>query len=225
MLATDFWSLLAQYGPQIAAGALATVELTAAGMALSLLMGLILALMLISRARPMVFVARLYVEVLRGTPALVTLFLIYFGLAGVGLVLPPFLSAAIAFGVIGGAFMAEIFRAGIDAIDPGQVEAAKSMGMDYWTSMRRVVLPQAVRVVLPPITNSGITMLKDTSLVVTIGVPEITFRAYNIASNTYQAMPIYIIAGLTYLAMCYPLSLGVRRLESYLDKDSKAAAT
>lgn len=220
----NFWDLLVQYGPEIAAGALTTVELTAVGVAISILLGQIFALMVISGIRPLAVVARVYIEVVRGTPALVTLFLIYFGLAGIGVVLAPFLSAAIAFGVIGGAFMAEIFRAGIEAIDPGQVEAAKSMGMAYWTSMRRVILPQAVRVVLPPITNSGITMLKDTSLVVTIGVPEITFRAYNIASNTYQAMPIYIIAGLTYLAMSYPMSLGVRRLERHLNTDVRAAA-
>jgi His/Glu/Gln/Arg/opine family amino acid ABC transporter permease subunit len=218
-----FFDMLVDYWPELLSGAWTTVKLTLVGFALSIVIGLVFVLLLLSRNRLVVLVARLYIELVRGIPALVTLFLIYFGLASAGLVLSPFLAASLAFGFIGGAFMAEIYRAGIEAIDAGQWEAAKAVGMNYRTTMRRVILPQAIRVVLPPTTNTGITLLKDTSLVVTIGVPDITFEAYNIATDTYRAMPIYVIAGLTYLAMSYPLSLGVRRLERHLNREAKTA--
>jgi His/Glu/Gln/Arg/opine family amino acid ABC transporter permease subunit len=219
----EFLSLLSRYGPYIARGAWVTIQLTVLGMTVSLIIGLFTSLLLVSRVRPLIILARIYVEIVRGTPAIVQLFIIYFGLAGLGLVLKPFLAATIAFGVLGGAFIAEILRAGINAIDAGQTEAAWALGMDYRTTMRRVILPQAVRVVLPPITNNAIYLLKDTSLVVTIGVADITYRAYNIASTTFKAMPIYLISAMVYLSMSYPLSVGVRRLERYLDRAGKAA--
>lgn len=218
-----FLELLREYGPFIARGAWVTIQLTLAGLVISLGIGLVTSLALVARFRPLRWVARAYVEIIRGTPALVQLFLIYFGLASMGIVLPPFVAASLAFGILGGAFVAEIFRAGINALDPGQREAALALGMDYRTMMQKVILPQAIRVVLPPITNTGITLLKDTSLVITIGVADITYRAYNVATQTFRAMPIYIITALIYLAMAYPASVGVRRLEAYLDREGKAA--
>lgn len=219
----EFLRIVHDYGPYIARGAWVTLQLTVIGMALAIIIGLVMALLLVSRIRPLTMVARAYVEIVRGTPALVQLFLIYFGLAGAGIVLRPFVAAILAFGIMGGAFVAEILRAGINAIDPGQSEAAWALGMDQRTTMRQVILPQAIRVVLPPITNQGIALLKDTSLVVTIGVADITYRSYNIAVQTFRAMPIYIFSALIYLAMAYPASLAVRRLERYLDREGKAA--
>jgi polar amino acid transport system permease protein len=219
-----FLELAREYGPYIARGAWVTLQLTVYGLAISLVIGLVVSLALVSRFRPLRWPARTYVEVIRGTPAILVLFLIYFGLASVGVVLAPFVAASLAFGILGGAFVAEIFRAGIESLDRGQLEAALVLGMDYRTTMRVVILPQAVRVVLPPITNTAITLLKDTSLVLTIGVADITYRAYNVATQTFRAMPIYIISACIYLAMAYPASIGVRRLEAYLDREGKAAA-
>lgn len=218
MFAADLFSLelLKEYGPYIAKGALVTLELTAAGMGLALPLGLAGALMLLSRRRPLIVVARTYVELVRGTPAIVILFLFYFGLASAGVVLSPFVGAWLALGVMGGAFLTEIIRAGIEGVPRGQMEAAEALGMDYRVAMRRIILPQATRLVLPPVTNSAILMLKDTSLVLTIGVADITYRAYNVASSTFRAMPIYLIAALIYLAMSIPLAFAVRYLERRL---------
>jgi polar amino acid transport system permease protein len=212
------WDLVEEYGPYIAKGALVTLELTAAAMAVAIPLGLVCALMLLSGRRLLALPARIYVEIIRGTPAIVVLFLIYFGLPNIGIILSPFMGATVALGVLGGAFCAELFRAGIQGVPRGQVEAAHALGMGYRTTMRRVVLPQAARLVLPPLTNTSIQMLKDTSLVVTIGVADITFRAYNVATATFQAMPIYLIAAVIYLAMAYPLSLAVRMLERRMDR-------
>jgi ectoine/hydroxyectoine ABC transporter permease protein EhuC len=220
---SEFLDIAKEYGPYIVKGAWVTLQLTVMGMALALVIGLIVALLLVSGIRFLAFFARAYVEIVRGTPAIVQLFLIYFGLTGIGIILRPFVAAVLAFGILGGAFIAEILRAGIKAIDPGQTEAAWALGMDQRTTMRHIILPQAVKVVLPPITNQGISLLKDTSLVVTIGVADITYRSYNIAVQTFRAMPIYILSALIYLAMAYPASLAVRRLERRLDREGKAA--
>lgn len=215
--------LVREYGPYIARGASTTIQLTLAAMAVAIPIGLAGALMLLSGRRWLVWPARIYVEIIRGTPSLVVLFLIYFGLAGNGIVLAPFAGATAALGVLGGAFCAEIFRAGIEGVDEGQREAAHALGMSYRTTMRWVVLPQAIRLSLPPVTNTVIQMLKDTSLVVTIGVADITYRAYNVATATYKAMPVYIIAAVIYLLMAYPASLGVRKLEARMDRGKFAS--
>ncbi|MCO6502568.1 MAG: amino acid ABC transporter permease [Acidimicrobiales bacterium] len=210
--------LVREYGPYIARGAVVTIQLALASMAVALPIGLIGALMLLSGRRWLAAPARLYVEVIRGTPSIVVLFLIYFGLAGNGFVLSPFAGATTALGVLGGAFCAEIFRGAIEGVPVGQREAAHALGMDYRVMMRRVVLPQAMRLSLPPLTNTFVQLLKDTSLVVTIGVADITYRAYNVATSTYRAMPVYMIAAVIYLAMAWPASIGVRRLEARLDR-------
>jgi His/Glu/Gln/Arg/opine family amino acid ABC transporter permease subunit len=210
--------LVREYGPYIARGAVVTIQLALASMAVALPIGLIGALMLLSGRRWLAAPARLYVEVIRGTPSIVVLFLIYFGLAGNGLVLSPFAGATAALGVLGGAFCAEIFRGSIEGVPVGQREAAHALGMNYRVMMRRVVLPQAMRLSLPPLTNTFVQLLKDTSLVVTIGVADITYRAYNVATSTYRAMPVYMIAAVIYLAMAWPASIGVRRLEARLDR-------
>ena len=154
-----------------------------------------------------------YVEVLRGTPALLQIFVIYFGLASYGIRLEPLPAAAITLSILGGAYVTEIIRAGIEAVDRGQVEAAESLGMSKAAIMRRIVLPQAAVMMLPPFTNYLISLIKDTSLALTISVPEIMYRSYDVASQTFRSMDIYAIAGVIYLAMCFPLSRLARRLE------------
>lgn len=216
---SEFLDITHEYGPYVARGVGITMELTAISMAISLAVGLLVALALLSRIWPVVIVMRIYVEVARGIPPIVQLFIVYFGLASAGLILSSFVAAFLTFGFIGGAYLAEIFRAGINAVDRGQVEAAKALGMSYATTMRRVVVPQATRIVLPPIANQSIDMLKATAVVVTIGVADITFRAYNVSSTTFRSMEILILAGIIYLCLSYPMSLGTRLLERRLSRD------
>ncbi len=209
----DFVDFALKYLPYVARGAIVTIELTAMALLLGAVLGLLGAIAKQSGSRPLVFVANVYVEVIRGTPALLQIFVMYFGLATYGLRLDPLTAAALTLGIIGGAYITEIIRAGIEAVDRGQVEAATSLGMAPSAIMRRIVLPQAVVLMVPPFTNFLIALIKDTSLALTISVPEIMYRSYDVASQTYRSMEIYAVAGMIYLAMCYPLSLLAKRLE------------
>lgn len=209
----DFFDFALKYLPYVARGAIVTIELTVLALALGAVLGLLGAMAKQSGRQPFVFIANVYVEVIRGTPALLQIFVMYFGLATYGLRLDPLTAAALTLGIIGGAYITEIIRAGIEAVDRGQVEAATSLGMAPATIMRRIILPQAVVLMVPPFTNFLIAMIKDTSLALTISVPEIMYRSYDVASQTYRSMEIYALAGLIYLAMCYPLSRLARRLE------------
>lgn len=209
----DFIDFALKYLPYVARGAIVTIELTVMALVLGAVLGLLGAIAKQSGSRPLVFVANVYVEVIRGTPALLQIFVMYFGLATYGLRLDPLTAAALTLGIIGGAYITEIIRAGIEAVDRGQVEAATSLGMAPSAIMRRIVLPQAVVLMVPPFTNFLIALIKDTSLALTISVPEIMYRSYDVASQTYRSMEIYAVAGMIYLAMCYPLSLLAKRLE------------
>ncbi len=209
----DFLEFALEYLPYVARGAIVTIELTAAALVLGAVLGLMGALAKQSGRQPLVFLANVYVEVIRGTPALLQIFVMYFGLATYGLRLDPLTAAALTLGIIGGAYITEIIRAGIEAVDRGQVEAATSLGMAPTAIMRRIVLPQAIVLMVPPFTNFLIALIKDTSLALTISVPEIMYRSYDVASQTYRSMEIYAVAGIIYLAMCYPLSRLARRLE------------
>jgi His/Glu/Gln/Arg/opine family amino acid ABC transporter permease subunit len=209
----DFVDIALKYLPYVARGAIVTIELTAMALLLGAVLGLLGAIAKQSGSRPLVFVANVYVEVIRGTPALLQIYVMYFGLATYGLRLDPLTAAALTLGIIGGAYITEIIRAGIEAVDRGQVEAATSLGMAPSAIMRRIVLPQAVVLMVPPFTNFLIALIKDTSLALTISVPEIMYRSYDVASQTYRSMEIYAVAGMIYPAMCYPLSLLAKRLE------------
>jgi His/Glu/Gln/Arg/opine family amino acid ABC transporter permease subunit len=209
----DFLSFAETYLPYVARGIIVTVELTLLSLAGSLALGLIGALAKGSGRRWLAVLATTYVEVLRGTPALLQIFVIYFGLASYGVRLEPLPAAAITLSILGGAYVTEIIRAGIEAVDRGQVEAAASLGMSQVAIMRRIVLPQATVMMLPPFTNYLISLIKDTSLALTISVPEIMYRSYDVASQTFRSMDIYAIAGMIYLAICFPLSRLARQLE------------
>jgi His/Glu/Gln/Arg/opine family amino acid ABC transporter permease subunit len=201
------------YFPYILKGAIVTIELTVVSLLISIVLGLVAAIAKLSGRRVASAIANVYVELIRGTPALLQLFIIYFGLTSYGISLDSFTAAVLTLGFIGGAYLAEVFRAGIQSVDRGQVEAAVSLGMQPSTVMRRIVLPQALVLTLPPFTNFVIALLKDTSLALTIAVPEIMYRSYDVASQTFRSMEVYAMAGAIYLAVCLPLSRLVRVLE------------
>jgi His/Glu/Gln/Arg/opine family amino acid ABC transporter permease subunit len=218
--ASELVANLPDWGPQMLSAAVQTLRLTLASLMLAVLIGALVALLRTSKPFALRWLAIVYVEIGRGMPALVILFLIYFGLPAVlpSLEFDSFTAAVIGLGLQGGALLAEVFRAGIEAIDRGQREAALSLGLTPARTMADVIVPQAVRVVLPPLGNYAIGLLKDTSVASIIAAPELMLRAKDLASSSFMPMHLYVLAAVIYFAMSYPLSLVVRRLEAAFSK-------
>jgi His/Glu/Gln/Arg/opine family amino acid ABC transporter permease subunit len=205
---------LAEWLPQLIEAAGNTLRMTALAFVLAFVVGLLLALAKLSPIAPLRLFATSYIEVMRGIPSLAILFLIYFGLADFGLIFDAFPAAVIGFGLNGAAYMAEIFRAGILSIHGGQMEAALTVGMTPLSAMRWVILPQALRVVLPPLANFGIALLKDTSVASIISAPELMLRARDLASSSFLPMEVFLLAAAIYLVMSLPIAFLTRRLEA-----------
>jgi His/Glu/Gln/Arg/opine family amino acid ABC transporter permease subunit len=204
---------LFEWLPQLLVAAGGTLKMTALAYALAVIAGLLIALARISRRRAVSTIATCYVELIRGTPALTQLFLIYFGLASAGIVLPAFTAAVIGLGLNYAAYMSEVYRAGIAAVHRGQREAALAIGMTNALAMRNIILPQAVRIVVPPMANYAVSLLKDTSVASLISAPELMLRARDLSSEYFMPMELYVLAGVMYLVMAYPLAKGARYLE------------
>jgi polar amino acid transport system permease protein len=209
----DFLNLAQLYFPYILRGAIVTLELTVLALIASIVLGLLTAFARMSKQPWLRAAAGTYIELIRATPALLQLFIVYFGLTSFDIRLDPFSAAVLTLGLIGGAYAAEVFRAGIEAVDRGQYEAARSLGMPSPLAMRRIILPQAAVLILPPFTNFVIAMVKDTSLALTIAVPEIMYRSYDAASQSFRSLEIYSMAGIIYVAICLPLSQLAKGLE------------
>lgn len=214
----DFFTLFnftgaGEYLPDLLRGALVSVELTLTVMGLSLIFGLIVALARLTRFRAVRTVATIYIEMIRGTPALLQLFYIYFVLPAFGLKLPPFTAGVIGLTLNYSAYLSEVYRAGIQAVAKGQLEAAQALGMSRSVMMRLIILPQAVRIVVPPLGNYFISLFKDTALASIITVKEMIFTGQIIAATNFQYFAIFTIIGVIYLALSYPGSLGVQYLE------------
>lgn len=206
---------LPEWLPQFLWASLQTLELTAVSFVLAVLIGIVVALLRRTRFAPIRWAMVAFVEVGRGTPALVILFLIYFALPDSipALSLDSFTAAVIGLGLQGGAVLSEIFRAGIDALDRGQREAGASLGLTPAQTMVDVIAPQAIRIVLPPVGNYAIGLLKDTSIASIIAAPDLMLRAKDLASSSFLPMQAYVLAAMFYFAMSYPMSLMVGRLE------------
>jgi ectoine/hydroxyectoine ABC transporter permease protein EhuD len=202
-----------EYLPDLLRGAVVSVELTFCVMALSLFFGLLLALGKLSRHRVLSVPANIYIEVIRGTPCLLQLFYIYFVLPSVGVRIEPFLAGILGLTVNYSAYLAEVYRAGIEAVPRGQVEASQALGMSRLKMLRLTILPQAIRVVVPPLGNYFISLFKDTSLVSTVTVRELMFTGQIIASMNFQYFTIFTIIGFIYFGLSYPSALFVGYLE------------
>jgi His/Glu/Gln/Arg/opine family amino acid ABC transporter permease subunit len=209
------WDILRDSMPELLEAALGTLRMTAAAFVLAASFGLALALVRLAGgvAGRLAFA---YIELVRGTPALTLLFLIYFGLAPLGLVLHAFTAAVVALGLNGAAYLAEVYRSGIIAVEKGQREAAVMIGLRRGQVMRHVVLPQAMPAVLPPLGNYLVSLLKDTSIASLISAPELMLRSRDLAGTYYLPMEYYLLAGAMYLVMAWPLMYGARRLERHL---------
>lgn len=211
--------------PLLLLGAVMTLFLTAISVFNGIIIGTFAGMARIVRVRLINFVAALYVNFIRGTPLLVQIFMIHFGLPpvlgslfadGRPIPLNPFFSALTALSINSGAYVAEIIRAGIQSIDRGQMEAARSLGMSYWQAMRHVILPQAIKRVIPPLGNEFIAMLKDSSLVSVIGMEELVRKAQVIVTRTYRPTETWLGVGLVFLMMTLPFTKLVAWLERRL---------
>ncbi|AZO79385.1 MULTISPECIES: amino acid ABC transporter permease [unclassified Bosea (in: a-proteobacteria)] len=211
----------AQFLPLLLQGLKFTILVTLGSLALSTALGLVWALMRVSGISWLAFVAKAVVNTLRGIPILVQLFYIYFVFPEFGVALSALQASIIGLGIAYSAYQSENFRAGIEAVDPGQIEAAQSIGMGWGMMMRRVILPQAVKIVLPPYGNIMIMMLKDSSQASTITVAELTLQGSLLASSTFKNMTVYTLVALLYLSMSLPLIAFVGWLERRFGKGAK----
>ena len=211
MYQLDF-TVLQEYLPAILDGLVMTIQVSVLAIILGSIMGVAGALCRISRSFVLRFVGTVSVEFLRNTPLLIQILFIYFGL-GVFFNLSPMVASVLALSFFAGAYITEIIRAGIQSIHKGQLEAALSIGMTEWQAMRLVILPQAVKRILPPLAGQFITLVKDSSLVSVIAVTDLTYVAKNIVTITFRAFEVWLAIAAFYFLLSFGLSLVVRKLE------------
>ena len=207
------------FGKILLPGLTMTLPLTAISFALALIIAVAAALVQFANVRVLKQLARFYIWVIRGTPLLVQLYVIFFGLPNVGITLEPFPAAIIVFSINTGAYAAETVRAALEAVPVGQIEAGECVGMSYLQVMRRIVLPQAMRTAFPSLANSLISLMKDTSLAANITVTEMFMATQRIAARTYEHLALYIEVALIYLLFSTVLTklqrVGEKRLSAY----------
>ena len=209
------WSSL---GPLLTGAIIGTIPLALASFSLGLLLALVVALMRLSRNRVVSAVARTYISVIRGTPLLVQLFVIFYGLPSVGITISPWPSAIIAFSLNVGGYAAEVIRAAILSVPKGQWEAGHTIGMSRHQTLVRIILPQAARVSVPPLSNTFISLVKDTSLASLILVTELFRVAQQVAAFSQEFMLLYLEAAVIYWIICLVLASGQSALEKRLDR-------
>lgn len=219
----DFdFALIVNAFPLLLEGALVTVKITAISVGMGLLIGMFAGIARISNFWLLRAIAAVYVDFIRGTPLLVQIFLMYFALPMItGMRIDPFVAAITACSINSGAYVAEIFRAGIEAIDKGQMEAGRSLGMTWGQTMRYIIVPQAFKQIIPPLGNEFIAMLKDSSLVSVIGFEELTRRGQLIIARTYGSLEIWLSVAFIYLMMTLTISRFVAYLERRYKIDDK----
>ena len=216
-MSINFLSML-KYSHLFVSGLLMTLKLTFLAVTIGVILGLFIALIKMSSIKPISFIGASYVEIIRGTPLLVQLLLIYNGLMQFGIDIPAFTAGVSALAINSAAYVAEIIRAGIQAVDPGQNEAARSLGMTHAMAMRYVIIPQAIKNILPALGNEFIVMLKESAIISVIGFADLTRQADIIQSITYKYFEPYIIIAAIYFIMTFIFSrlLGIfeRRLRA-----------
>ena len=210
LMLDSFWQLLLP-------GIRITIPLTLISFSLGLIIALLTAMVQVANIRVLKQIARFYVWVIRGTPLIVQLFVVFFGLPDLGIVLDAFPSAVVVFAFNTGAYASETIRAAIEAVPTGQIEAGYCVGMNYVQIMARIVLPQAMRTAFPPLSNSLIGLVKDTSLAASITVMEMSMSAQRIAARTYETFALYCEVAVVYLLFCTVLT----KLQTYCEKRMK----
>ena len=214
-----FEIIVDSFGKILLPGLTMTIPLTAISFFFALIIALIVAMIQFAHVKVLRQVARFYVWVIRGTPLLVQLFVVFYGMPNIGILIDPFPAAVIVFSINEGAYMAEIIRAALESVPAGQMEAGRCVGMTYLQTMRRIILPQVMRTAFPSLSNSLISMIKDTSLAANITVTEMFMATQRIVARTYEPLALYIEVGLIYLLFCTVLtklqSVGEKRLNAH----------
>ncbi|GAA1807531.1 hypothetical protein GCM10009771_07050 [Nesterenkonia flava] len=214
----DWELVVSSFWPMLKGGLTGTIPLTLASFSIGLVIALVVALMRISSNPLVSWLARTYISVIRGTPLLVQLFVIFYGLPSIGVTISPWPSAIIAFSLNVGGYAAEVIRAAILSVPKGQWEAGYTIGMSRTQSLKRLILPQAARVSVPPLSNTFISLVKDSSLASLILVTEMFRVAQQISASTFEFMALYLQAAAIYWVFCLVLSIGQGRLERRLDR-------
>ncbi|GGJ87475.1 amino acid ABC transporter permease [Pseudomonas matsuisoli] len=215
------WELFLRALPLLEKAIVMTLGLGLGAFVLGSMLGMLIALLRNSSVRVFKVIAFSYVSIFRGTPLLVQILLIYFGLPHYGIVLSPIPSALIALTLFSAAYLSEIFRSGINSVDPGQWEAAESMSMGYWTCLRRIIMPQALRIALPPMGSRLIALIKDTSLASTITVMELTRVAEQVGATTFRYMEMFLMVGAIYWVINQFLTILQTWLEGRLTRHTR----
>jgi len=200
-----------------AEGFVTTISVSFLALLLALVLGLIFGVLATSQFRSAKIINRIYVEFIQNTPLVIQVFFLYNGLPHIDIVLPVFAVGVIGVGVYHGAYIAEVVRAGIQAIHRGQLEAAYSQGFTFWQAMRYVILPQAKIVIFPPLTNQAVSLIKNTSVMAMVAGGDLMYHADSWSSNNLYYGPAYIVVGLLYLSLCLPLA----RFADYLERRAK----
>lgn len=199
--------------PSYADALLLTLQISVIAIVFGFVLGVVVGLGRTSTNRPIRWLCTIYVEVIRGTPLLVQIFIVYFGLPSMGINLDRLTSGILAIGFNSAAYQAEIIRAGIQSIPVGQMEAARAIGMTRAQAMKNVILPQALRLIIPPMTNEFITLIKDSSLVSVLGVIELTKLTQNLNQRFYEPLGLFLFLALIYLILTYSTSHILRYVE------------
>ena len=209
-----FFELLQESLPMLLSGLVLTLQLSAVSLAIAMVLGLVASLMGMSKLKILQVINKVYVAIIRGTPLLVQAFFIYFGVTGaLGIKMSAFTAGVIALSLNAGGYLSEIFRGGIQAVDIGQTEAARSLGLTQAQTLRRVVIPQAIRICIPSVVNQWCITIKDTSIICVIGLAELTRMGQQIIARTYQSFEVWIMVGILYFVVIYLLTVIARYVE------------
>ena len=216
----SFLELIRENGVYLVVAMGKTLELTFLSLVFASVIGLFFGLLNVSKTKILHTIANVYIDCIRGVPLIVLAFFVYFGIPmATGVRLSALAAGIISLSLNAGAYMAEIFRAGIQSIDKGQMEAARSLGLPYSTAMRRVVLPQAIKTMIPSIINQFIITLKDTSILSVIGFPELTNVGKTVANNTFMVLQTWAVIAIFYMVVIITLSKIAKRIERSLNRE------
>ena len=213
-----FFSDAVEFFPVLLQGVWTTVLVTLSALAIATVLGLFWALLRVSGIGPLAHASRVLTNLIRGIPIIVVLFYMYFVIPEIGINMTAFQAGALGLGIAYSSYLSEVFRSGIDAVDPGQFEAAQALGMSRAKLMRRVVLPQSFKIVLPPYGNNVVMMLKDSSQTAVITVVELSMQGKLIAAATFKSATIFTLVALMYLVMSLPMMYAIGRLEKRLGR-------
>jgi polar amino acid transport system permease protein len=214
----EIFALWAEWLPSLLAGLKLSLEITVACLVLGIPLGLLLAIGMGAPSKLVRYTSIIIIEIGRGAPALILLQFLYFGLPTTGLTLSSFAASVVALALNAGAYTSEIIRAGLQSVPFGQREAAFAIGLSSRDSFKLIVLPQGLRVAIPPLLGFGLLMLQATSLCFTVALPELVSRANDIGSSTFRYMPVLILTGLLYACICVPSTLMIGRMERHFSR-------